>query len=76
MVNNGTETSFTPIITTFDKNETLEWLGSGLGGLFKGTHYFKLSGIESGKNETIAWRKIFRIIERTNYANNRERYAC
>jgi hypothetical protein len=49
MVNQGKETTFTPEITVFVENETLEWLGSGLGGMFKGNHYFKLSEMEDGK---------------------------
>ena len=49
-VNNGTETSFTPIITMFKENETLEWLGSGLGGMFKGSHYFKLTEVNGKTN--------------------------
>ena len=49
MLKQGPKNTFTPIITDYKENESLEWLGSGLGGTFKGTHYFKLSETEDGK---------------------------
>ena len=51
MVNQGKENTFTPIITAFEEYESLEWLGSGLGGLFKGNHYFRITEIEYGKTK-------------------------
>lgn len=53
MVNQGSETIFTPIITEYKENEALEWLGSGLGGMFKGTHYFRLTESEDGKTKML-----------------------
>jgi hypothetical protein len=49
MVNGGKENTFDPVITIFEKHKEIEWLGSGLGGMFKGRHYFKL--IETGNGE-------------------------
>ncbi len=53
MVNKGRETTFSPVITVFLENESLEWLGSALGGMFKGCHYFKLSETEEGRSEMV-----------------------
>ena len=53
MVNNKKETVFTPIITMYKENEALEWLGSGLGGMFKGRHYFKLEEIDNDKTRLL-----------------------
>ena len=53
MVNEGKETTFTPIITVLDEYKSLEWLGSGLAGMFKGNHYFKLLEYEEGKTKMI-----------------------
>jgi len=53
MVNDKKETVFSPIITIYKENETLEWLGSGLGGMFKGRHYFKLEEVDNGKTKML-----------------------
>jgi hypothetical protein len=57
MVNENKETVFTPIITIFEENETLEWLGTGLGGMFKGRHYFKLEELDNGKTKMLHGEK-------------------
>jgi len=57
MINQGKETTFTPIITTFIEYEKLEWLGSGLGGMFKGNHYFNLTETKEGKTKMLHGEK-------------------
>ncbi len=57
MVNQGKETTFTPVITAFKENETLAWLGSGLGGMFKGNHYFNLTETDEGKTKMVHGEK-------------------
>ena len=57
MVNKGKEHTFTPIITIFEEYESLEWLGSGLWGMFKGNHYFKLTEATAGKTKMLHGEK-------------------
>ena len=57
MVNQGSENTFTPIITIYKENEILEWFGSGLVGTFKGTHYFKLTETADGKTKMLHGEK-------------------
>lgn len=57
MVNQGKETTFTPVITGFEEYESLEWLGSGLGGMFKGNHYFQLTQTKEGKTKMLHGEK-------------------
>jgi len=53
MVNQGNETTFTPVITSFEEYESLEWLGSGLYGMFKGNHYFYLTETSGGRTKML-----------------------
>ena len=53
MVNKGQENQFNPVILTFSENEKYEWLGSALGGAFKGRHYFLLSDHTEGGTKVI-----------------------
>ncbi len=57
MVNKGKENTFTPIITVLEENTSLEWLGSGLGGTFKGNHYFHLTELPNGHTKIIHGEK-------------------
>lgn len=77
MVHENKETVFTPIITVFDENETFEWLGSGLGGMFKGRHYFKLEALDNGQTKMLHGEKfsgllsglIMQMIGKDTHAN-------
>ncbi len=77
MVNQGKETTFTPVITAFEQYETLEWLGSGLGGMFKGNHYFKITETKDGKTKMLHGEKfsgllsglIMQMIGKETHAN-------
>lgn len=46
----GKEQIFRPKITQWVPNQEFAWLGSGLGGTFKGHHYFRLES--QGENQT------------------------
>lgn len=50
MLNNGKEMVFKPIVTKVERDKHFEWLGSAMGGLFKGRHYFILEDL--GNNTT------------------------
>jgi hypothetical protein len=77
MVNQGKENTFTPVITAFEEYKLLEWLGSGLGGMFNGNHYFKLTEIKDDKTKMLHGEKfsgllsglIIQMIGKDTYAN-------
>lgn len=77
MLNQGKENTFTPVITVFDEYKSLEWLGSGIGGTFKGNHYFKLTEIKDGKTKLLHGEKfsgllsglIMQMIGKDTHAN-------
>ncbi len=57
MVNQGKKITFTLIITDFKEYESLAWLGSGLGRMFKGNHYFQLTQLEDGTTKMLHGEK-------------------
>ena len=77
MVNQGKENTFSPVITVFEKYESLEWLGSGFVGMFKGNHYFRLTVINDGKTKMVHGEKfsgllsgiIMQMIGKDTHAN-------
>lgn len=52
MKNGKKEMGFTPQVQISQADQEFQWLGKGLGGLFKGQHYFRLSENE-GKTQLI-----------------------
>jgi len=48
MKNGKKEMGFTPEVQISDQNYEFEWLGSGMGGTFKGRHYFRLADTDEG----------------------------
>lgn len=77
MNNKGKETTFRPVITVLEEYKSLEWLGSGLGGMFKGNHYFHLVAIEDAKTKMLHGEKfsgflsglIMQMIAKDTHAN-------
>ena len=57
MVNQGKETTFTPVIKIYDDYERIEWLGTGISGMFKGRHYFYLSDTDDGNTKMVHGEK-------------------
>lgn len=53
MLLNGKPSVFTPTVTKVVPQVEFEWLGSGLLGMFKGRHYFKLEDLGNGQTKFI-----------------------
>lgn len=53
MLNNGNKMVFKPMITKVEENRHFEWLGSAMGGMFKGRHYFILEDLGNNKTKLI-----------------------
>lgn len=49
----GKEQIFKPKITQLEPERHFEWLGSGLGGTFKGRHYFRLEKAEENQTRFV-----------------------
>ncbi len=53
MMNGKKPVVFKPVVTRVEENKAFEWLGSGLGGLFKGRHYFILEPVNEQQTKLI-----------------------
>lgn len=53
MINNGQKMVFKPIVTKVEEHRCFEWLGSAMGGAFKGRHYFILEDLGNAQTKLI-----------------------